>query len=64
MFLIPGDFLAHNFQREFDAAASDHSAAAYRAFVRKTIQFLGQQLKHAIDRKQQDLFLVRLLTRA
>jgi hypothetical protein len=47
LFLIPGDFLAHNFQREFDAAASDHSAAAYRAFVRKTIQFLGQQLKQA-----------------
>lgn len=47
LFLITGDFLAHNFQREFDAAASEHSAVAYRAFVRKTMQFLGQQLKQA-----------------
>jgi hypothetical protein len=43
--LISGDFLAHGFRREFDAAAKDHSDAAYRAFVRKTMQFLGQQLE-------------------
>jgi sphingomyelin phosphodiesterase acid-like 3 len=43
--LISGDFLAHNFRREFDAAASDHSDAAYRIFVHKTMLFLGQRLK-------------------
>jgi sphingomyelin phosphodiesterase acid-like 3 len=45
--LISGDFLAHNLRREFDAAASNHSDAAYRAFVRKTMQFLAQQLERA-----------------
>ncbi len=43
--LIPGDFLAHRFRQEFDAAAKDHSDAAYRIFVRKTMQFVGQQLE-------------------
>jgi sphingomyelin phosphodiesterase acid-like 3 len=43
--LVSGDFLAHGFRREFDAAATDHSDAAYRVFVRKTMQFLGQQLE-------------------
>ncbi|MBV9688010.1 MAG: metallophosphoesterase [Alphaproteobacteria bacterium] len=43
--LISGDFLAHHFREEFDAAASDRSDAAYRGFVRKTMEFLGQQLE-------------------
>ena len=43
--VLPGDFLAHNFRRQFDAAATDHSEAAYRTFVRKTMQFLGRQLE-------------------
>ena len=43
--LISGDFLAHGFRQEFDAAAKDHSDAAYRIFVRKTMQFLGLQLE-------------------
>jgi hypothetical protein len=43
--LVSGDFLAHRFRPEFDAAATDHSDAAYRVFVRKTMQFLGQQLE-------------------
>lgn len=43
--LIPGDFLAHGFRQEFDAAAKDHSDAAYRIFVRKTMQFLGQEIE-------------------
>jgi sphingomyelin phosphodiesterase acid-like 3 len=43
--LISGDFLAHDFRREFNAAASDHSDAAYRIFVRKTMQFLSRQLE-------------------
>jgi sphingomyelin phosphodiesterase acid-like 3 len=36
---------AHNFRREFDTAAADHSDAAYRLFVRETIQFLALQLE-------------------
>ena len=43
--VLPGDFLAHNFRREFDTAAADHSDAAYRLFVRKTMQFLALQLE-------------------
>src|SRR5947207_1500754 len=43
--LISGDFLAHGFRQEFDAAAKDHSDAAYRIFVRKTMQFMGLQLE-------------------
>ena len=31
--LLPGDFLAHNFRREFDSAAADRSDTAYRLFV-------------------------------
>ena len=44
--VLPGDFLAHNFRRQFDTAAADHSDAAYRLFVRKTMQFLALQLEH------------------
>jgi sphingomyelin phosphodiesterase acid-like 3 len=43
--VLPGDFLAHNFRREFDTAAADHSDAAYRLVVRETIQFLALQLE-------------------
>ena len=43
--LISGDFLAHDFLREFDSTASDHSEAVYRVFVRKTMQFVAQQLQ-------------------
>jgi sphingomyelin phosphodiesterase acid-like 3 len=43
--VLPGDFLAHNFRRLFDvAAATDHSDAAYRLFVRRTRQFLALEL--------------------
>jgi hypothetical protein len=49
--LVPGDFLAHGFRRAFDAAASDHSDAAYRIFVQKTMQFLAQQLEQTFPNK-------------
>jgi sphingomyelin phosphodiesterase acid-like 3 len=45
--LISGDFLAHDFRKEFDATARDHSDPAYRVFLRKTMQFLAQQLRQA-----------------
>ncbi len=43
--LLPGDFLAHQFRNKFDAAAHDHSDAAYRRFVRRTMQFLALQFE-------------------
>ncbi len=49
--LISGDFLAHDFRREFDAAASDHSDASYRVFVRKTMQFIAQQLMRTFSNR-------------
>jgi sphingomyelin phosphodiesterase acid-like 3 len=42
--ILPGDFLPHNFRRRFGDDAADHSDAAYRLFVRKTMQFLASQL--------------------
>ncbi len=45
MVLLPGDFLAHQFRTKFDAAAHDHSDAAYRGFVRRTMQFLALQFE-------------------
>ncbi len=47
LLILPGDFLAHGFRGEFNAAAHDHSAAAHRDFVRKTMQFLTLQLVEA-----------------
>jgi hypothetical protein len=46
--LLPGDFLAHNFRREFDASAAERTDAAYRLFVQKTMQFVALQLAHAL----------------
>jgi hypothetical protein len=43
--LITGDFLVHQFRTRFDAAASDHSDAAFRAFAAKTMRFLALQLE-------------------
>ncbi len=42
--LLPGDFLAHHFRAQFDAAASDHSDSAYRRFVVKTMRFLADEI--------------------
>ena len=47
MVLLPGDFLAHHYRASFNAAAKDHSDAAYRGFVRKTIKFLALELERA-----------------
>lgn len=43
--LVPGDFLAHRFRSLFDASATDHSDAAYRAFVIKTMRFVALELE-------------------
>lgn len=42
--LVLGDFLVHRFRTVFDATASDHSDAAFRAFTAKTMQFLAIEL--------------------
>lgn len=43
--LVPGDFLAHSYEKRFGVVASDHSEAAYRTFVVKSMQFLAGQLQ-------------------
>lgn len=45
LLLVPGDFLAHSYRKRFGVLASDHSEAAYRAFVVKSMQFLAGQLR-------------------
>lgn len=45
--IVTGDFLVHRFRTAFDAAASDHSDAAFRAFVAKTMRFLALELEAA-----------------
>jgi sphingomyelin phosphodiesterase acid-like 3 len=42
--MVPGDLLAHNYRNKF-AAASDHSDAAFRGFVSKTVAFLAAELR-------------------
>lgn len=43
--LIPGDFLAHTYRKRFEQAATQPTAAAYRAFVVKSMQFVAGQLQ-------------------
>ncbi len=43
--LVTGDFLAHQFRAHFDAAAGDHSDAAFRSFVAKTMRFIALELR-------------------
>jgi sphingomyelin phosphodiesterase acid-like 3 len=43
--LITGDFLAHHFRDQFNAAARDHSDPAFRGFVDKTMKFLALEIE-------------------
>jgi len=43
--IVTGDLLAHHFREQFNAAATVHDDAAFRGFVRKSIEFTGLQLK-------------------
>jgi len=45
--LVAGDFLVHQFRTRFNAAASAHGDAAFRAFTSKTMRFLALQLEAA-----------------
>jgi hypothetical protein len=43
--LVTGDLLVHHFREQFNAAATVHDDEAFRNFVRKTVEFVGLQLK-------------------
>ncbi len=43
--IVTGDLLVHHFREHFDAIASNHDDAAFRAFVRKSVEFVTLQLK-------------------
>jgi hypothetical protein len=50
--LVAGDFLAHDYKGRFDAAAHDHSQAAYESFVDKTVAFLARRFRGAFPEAQ------------
>jgi sphingomyelin phosphodiesterase acid-like 3 len=43
--MVTGDLLVHHFREQFNAAATIHDDAAFRRFVRKSVDFVGLQLK-------------------
>ena len=49
---ISGDFLVHYFQMFFNERATDHSQAAYEAFVNKTEQYLAMKFAHTFPNAQ------------
>ena len=48
--VMAGDFLAHGFRAAFDRAAKNHSDAAYRAFVLRTMRFVALQLERSFPK--------------
>jgi hypothetical protein len=45
--LISGDFLAHGFDKSYQQYATDKSAAAYTAFVKKTMAYIASAFRNA-----------------
>ena len=43
--MLTGDLLPHHFREQFDRSVSNHDDVAFRQFVRKSIEFIGLQLK-------------------
>lgn len=43
--LITGDFMAHHFQENFQAAAPQANETTYRKFVEKTMEFVAHQIE-------------------
>jgi sphingomyelin phosphodiesterase acid-like 3 len=43
--LVTGDLLVHHFREQFDASATVHDDEAFRRFVRKSMEFVGLELK-------------------
>jgi sphingomyelin phosphodiesterase acid-like 3 len=50
--MITGDLLAHNLPQAFAKAAHDNDRDHYRAFVQKTIAFLGWELRQRFKKSQ------------
>jgi sphingomyelin phosphodiesterase acid-like 3 len=50
--MITGDLLAHGFPQKFAAATHDTDREHYRAFVRKTVAFLGWELQKRFHHTQ------------
>jgi sphingomyelin phosphodiesterase acid-like 3 len=46
LMIVTGDFLAHNFPATYQSATHDTHPEHYRAFVYKTVKFLGLELQH------------------
>ncbi len=46
--VILGDFLAHNFRGQYIYYSHDRTAAGYREFVKKTLQFLTMAIRDAL----------------
>jgi len=49
---ISGDFLAHKYREQWNAAASDKGDAAFGAFVDKTIAYIAQEFNAAFPQAQ------------
>lgn len=54
--LVLGDFLAHDYDKKFKRYSGDSSQAGYLTFVKKTFQFLANELNQAFPRL--DVYLV------
>jgi len=48
--LVAGDFLVHDFRKEFDRSVAAHDDAAYHRFVVKTMRFLALELENALPK--------------
>lgn len=54
--LILGDFLGHNFRENYKKYSADKARVDYRAFVRKTLEFISSELVRAFP--TQDIYAV------
>ena len=43
--IVTGDLIAHHFREQFDATATAHDDHAFGEFARKTVEFIGLQLR-------------------
>ena len=50
--IIDGDLLAHGFPQAYSTAIHDNDREHYRAFVRKTVLFLGGELRQRFKKSQ------------
>lgn len=49
--VVLGDLIAHEYDQQFLRYSSDKSPIAYRAFVKKTLQFVAQELNQALPQQ-------------